>query len=320
MQAMTLIPKYEWLKKRNPKGKMQLFEPLRAVGLAIEKGHKASLDKGLSNVEVSDVDTVKITGKLEGWDGASWQDLKTCFLSLRPQDSALALEAIQKQREYFQDLGYNYHKVDFRLPGSRVSLDLLGDFSPLAAPSLQACGKVWVELKAFDSDRFDKKEGEEETKLKQLLPRVMQADSNIQGVRLVCSRMEKAGHGHYKFAGIQSKLLAAGAENFVRVEGTKQFVSRGFAASKPDLVTTFSKLEWHTPVSQAHSGTKVALLADLLKVLKQPPGTPGKRAQAFNKRLKGPASRRLRTLKLAKAGQKPWVGTKAVMRKVYKML
>ena len=71
-------------------GEYKRFTPLRAVGLAREKGHKLCAEKGLGSVLVEDVSTVRVAGKLKLSDDGRWREARACALQLREQDANLS--------------------------------------------------------------------------------------------------------------------------------------------------------------------------------------------------------------------------------------
>ena len=68
---MPLLTRYSHLKKKEA-GTWKFFEPVRAVGLAVERGLKAAEQKGLGKVTVHDLDRVHVVGDLETMVNGSW--------------------------------------------------------------------------------------------------------------------------------------------------------------------------------------------------------------------------------------------------------
>ena len=52
---MVLVTRYKHLCKADAAGTFGFLRPLRAVGLAVEAGHKAAQQKGLSKVTADDL-------------------------------------------------------------------------------------------------------------------------------------------------------------------------------------------------------------------------------------------------------------------------
>ena len=121
-----------------------MFEPLRAVGLALEKGLKLARAKGLGQVSASDLETVAVGGSLQVLQEGVWQPQKRTLLALRGQDSELSSALLQEVRSYLHQKGFCPSEVDLKVPGMRCHLDLLGDC--ISSSPLFVKGKLWVEL------------------------------------------------------------------------------------------------------------------------------------------------------------------------------
>ena len=61
---MLPVTRYSALRKQDPSGKFRVFSALRAVGLAVELGHKAAQTKGPLAVQTDDLLQVSVAGQL----------------------------------------------------------------------------------------------------------------------------------------------------------------------------------------------------------------------------------------------------------------
>ena len=297
---------------------------MRAIGLAIELGHKAGLDKGRGAVTKEDLCKVQVGGAAQVWDSSGWCDVRKCKLSLRTQDSDLAFKVFLKQKRWLQDLGFNIYQADVRKAGAQCTLDLVGDLSEAAASRLGLTGKVWVELVCFKEENYWSSVGKEVERLEELLPKVRRSDPNIQAVMLLSCKVERIGNQRLGNPRLEAKIWTGDGE-WQHVAARLARADRGFAPSpKLDLVAVFSQLTWHNPRNSRGKivkGAKVALLNHFLKNLKLSKGNVGKTTLSFNKKLaKSGFSGRLKRMQLTRQGSRPYVATKRVLRKVYEML
>ena len=310
---MPLLTRYSHLKKKEPAGGFRLFEPLRAVGLALEKGLKLARAKGLGQVSASDLETVAVGGSLQVLQEGVWQPQKRTLLALRGQDSELSSALLQEVRSYLHQKGFCPSEVDLKVPGMRCHLDLLGDC--ISSSPLFVKGKLWVELKVCTKETVGRNITKTSEQLAALLPKVQQKMPQVEAVLLVCAVVEKDGvnWGHTAFV---SKLL--GKDGWQEVSGGAR-VSRGRLSLPFDLCSLWQKMEWLAHPSG--SGSKVGLLKSFLEHLKLPGGNAGKRAAGLNQQLRASGRpERLFRGKVGKAGSKPWLGSKATFRQVHNFL
>ena len=81
----------------------------------------------------------------------------------------------------------------------------------------------------------------------------------------------------------------------------------------------WKQLEWHDLPS---GGESVALWNHFLEAMELPTGNAGKRAATFNSLLRkhGHSGRLVQKRITNRAGDAPWLGTKAVLGQIYKFL
>jgi len=322
---MKTVSQYSSLKKWDAKAcKYFLFHAVRAIGLAVELGHKAAYDIGRGNVSKDDLAQVTVVGDLQLFVDGEWQEAGRCRLNLRPQDIDLAYTVFLKQRRWLDDLGYNVYQVDLKKRNLCV-LDLLGDLAEAASRILLVTGKLWVELKVFNESSYASSLDKEQKKLKALLPRLRARSPEIQTVMLLSCKVEKFMGGTFGSPRLAAQILTEHGE-WKDVMARHAKVERGNAPSpKMDLVGVFAQMTWHSPRDargQIVQGAKVALFSHFLQALKLAKGNAGKRAGTFNGKLAKISGfiGRLKTMKLSKQGSKPYVGTKRVFRKLHQML
>ena len=95
---MAVVTVYEHVQKPGREGGFKLFTPLRAVGLSLEEGWKASRNKGLNSVSIEDLQRVRLSGSLRLFSDEQWRACSCCTLVLKPRDAALALKLLRMQR------------------------------------------------------------------------------------------------------------------------------------------------------------------------------------------------------------------------------
>ena len=65
---MASVRRYDQLQKQNTDNTFSFFQPLRAIGLAVEEGHKAAKKWGLGDLKVGMCSEVRVTGALKVLD------------------------------------------------------------------------------------------------------------------------------------------------------------------------------------------------------------------------------------------------------------
>jgi len=65
---MASVSRYNQLQKQNTDNTFSFFQPLRAIGLAVEEGHKAAKKYGLGLLTVRMCSEVRVTGALKVLD------------------------------------------------------------------------------------------------------------------------------------------------------------------------------------------------------------------------------------------------------------
>ena len=313
---MVLITRYSALRKQDLDKKFRCFSSLRAVGLAVELGHKEAQKKGLLAVETDDLLQVTVAGKLQVQQGRNLVDARKATLTLRLQDAELAKAVVVKQLSLLSSLHLNVWKVDKQV-GART-LDLLGAFH--TTQNYGVNGQVWVETKVF-SGKFFAKELE---KSRDTLEEVLQQEedkrsSTFGGVLLLAVKATERGH-RWAPPRLVCQLLTNSGGKWQTLSGQSPKAGRGQcrAGKKPTLKHTFQEMEWPSLTS----GVRVGLLKHFLEALKLPTRSAGKRAATFNRQLrKHKVKGRLSQEKLPqKCGRRPWVASRATFEQVYKFL
>jgi len=314
---MPLVTAYHHLQKPGRDGRYLPFTAVRAVGLALEEGWKASRDKGgYTAVKAADLATVRVSGKLRLLTGATWRAGTTCTLQLSRQDADLALSLVRQQRTLLADLHINIWSIDQQGAG-KTTFDLQGDFS--TSRDFGVKGRLWIELKVFSEATF---EAEVRTCQKQLaedLKLEKQRDSTLGGVLLLASRVGSSGRGSWSCPVLTATLLRQPSSKWQCIVGETKRKARGRCQSdKPSLGSLWEKMEW----VDAQGGGKVGLLKHFLEALALAKNNPGQRAGTFNSLLRaGGCEGRLYVAQLkGRCGRKPWVAAKSTFRDLYNFL
>ena len=310
---MALVTKYTDLRKLDTgDGEFHTFHALRAVGLAVEKGHKVVKEKGLGSVTPGDVSSVTVSGKLQLKEGERWRGARTCTLRLAAADKDFAHELVRKQRNVLADLRINIWDVDVRMKGGAGAFDLLGDFS--GAKNFGVVGKLWVELKVLDATSWASEVERARSSLETLLQRESAQNVNLGGVLFLAAKAERQGRA-WKVLSFYGTLLVAGESAWQDLVGQVKRVARGQSSSKPPLAQVWQKMEWFT---DAH-GEEVGLLSHFLRAVRLCGMQPGERGPVFNEILqRARHAGRVREERIPnRAGRKPWIATRDTFRVVY---
>jgi hypothetical protein len=319
---MPLVSQYKHLKK--PwflPGPATLFFPLRAVGLAVELGYKLCPTKGLDNVSVSDLSTVKVSGKLQIYEEGRWRSSNKCDLKLARMDALLAKKILEKTRGFLIDLGANVWFADVPLPGvvgRTVSFDLLGDFSKQPV-GFNFSGRLWVELKVFTASTCQTSMAFAEKALKKRLDVVRSKDATIGGVLLLVASVEKESNNVWGAPKLFARLLTTSSSDsdFINLStGNRVAQGQVRAKKKPSLAQVFAKMEWHLV-----RGSRVGLFKHFLEALNLAACNPGRRAAAQNKllaRSRFQGGRLQEKVISNRPGRPAWVATRKVFRALYK--
>ena len=316
LKMSQLVTVYQHLEKPGRDGKFLPFTPVRAVGLALEEGWKASRDKGLSRVSAEDVKRVRVSGKLRIYSGQQWRASSSCTLQLAPEDCTLVLTLLHRQRELFSDLHINIWAVD-QQGRCKNTFDLVGDFS--TSGSFRVEGKLWIELKVFSEATFEEELDRCTAHLKTAFRGEAGKDPDLGGVMVVASKVGRCGRHSWAAPVLTATLLKLSASSWRCIVGEKKRKGRGMAKKpKPSLEEVWAEMEW----VDARGGGKVGLLMQFLEAVNRPAHTPGKQARTYNKRLANAGfNGKIYQCELkTKCGQDPWVGAKATFRDLYSIV
>ena len=137
---MLRVTRYSQLCKKDvAESSHRVFQSLRAVGLAVEAGWKASLAKGFRALTAEDFSELRVAGDLK----VAGKSLTECCLVLTAGDASLALAVVQKQRDLLNTLDFNTWRLDYWKEGMARPMDMvakqtmllatppLGDVAPL---------------------------------------------------------------------------------------------------------------------------------------------------------------------------------------------
>lgn len=317
---MPLVTSYTHLRRQDEKGRFLAFQPLRAVGLAVEQGHKLAKRSGLGALTTGDVSQVKVSGTLQLLESGRWGEARKskCDLQLRDSDAELAKAVVVKQRDLLADLKLNIYSVDVKRKAAAGSFDLLGDFS--SAKNWGVTGLVWVELKVWSAAGFD----EQLRKLKGDLVTALAAEcaknQHLGGVLLLAAKVEQQGSSWHLESQLGILLVKGSTtiEDFVVVAGGARRVGRGKKTKKPALTKIWPKVEW---VSSS-AGRKVGLVNHFLGELglKAAALHPGEKAVTLNKWLlaNGHSGKVFQDRCAGtRAGKEPWVASKETLTALY---
>ena len=316
---MTHASRYGHVKKKDHKGKYKAFTAARAVGLAVEKAHRAAKDKGQGEVQASDVEAVHVIGDLQILQNGSFVDLARggCSLALQPAEQQIAVALMKKQREFLSDCGINFEPCVFS-PVLRKGLDLVGDFS--SSRNWGITGKVWIELKAFTCATFDSSFGLEEKKVKAQFLTLQGSDPRYHSAMLLACRLKKEG-STWGMPSLKAKLLVDGEwQDISRGACRKHRAGKVSPGSKPNLAKVFSKMAWDTV--DGGGRTKYGIASEFMTQMGLIAGSPGKKCGTWNNMLEnaGKPYRFTKEKFLDKPGQEPWVGNKHAFRFIWDRL
>lgn len=307
---MALVSSYTCLRKQDANKAWRPFTDLRAIGLAVEQGHKQSKRKGLGTLTAEAFAEVGVSGPLQIYDGGRWRRAPSARLRLLPQDQNFTLELLHEQRAALTALGFNFFAVDMKAGGS--TWDLVGDFGHDA---YGVPGLVGVELKVFSDSGF---EGKVARACDDLKSRSLTA---VEGVLLLAARCARDGGGWAR-PQLTAKLYSesSGRWKTLGLASDSGRPARQGCSLKPKvrLQAVLGKMEWHT---LPEVGGRAGLLKHFLEGLGLDALNPGKRAATFNRYLArdGRAERFVRA-RLPGGGKPAWVAPKTAYSVVHRSL
>ena len=239
---------YSNLKRQDPDGKWRVFTALRAVGLAVESGHKLACTKGLGAVTTQDISSVRVSGALQQLDGERWRSRGPCDLQLATKDAELAKTLVWKQRGLLADLGVNVWAVDVRMPSKLGSFDLLCDFS--RPENFSVPGRLWVELKVMGASRDAADVDDFKKDLSRTFVKLTKLDASIGGVLLLLAKVEEMQGGTWGMPSLSAHLWQPGAQCWrCLVAGGPKRVARGQSKGpKPSLAKVWENMVSPSPV------------------------------------------------------------------------
>ena len=309
---MAFVSAYSHLRKQDASGSFQSFKALRAVGLAVELGHKAAREKGVASLSSADVAAVRVVGALQVLEGGRWRGARSCTLRLGSAEVALAKAVVQKQRTVLADLRLNIWSLDVDMVRASGAFDMLGDFS--GNRNFGISGKVWVELKVFSAGLFEAEVEQTKACLVTTLGQQSKRVAGLGGVLLLAVKVERQG-STWSVLDYLASVRAVGDSRWQDVAGRVKKVARGQSSCKPPLAQVWGRMEWVT----AGNGEKVGLLKHFMMALGLKAEHPGQRAVTFNRLLQhaGHAGRIRERRVENRSGRKPWVATKDTYRQLY---
>ena len=316
---MPLLTRYGHLKKKDQNGTYRLFAATRAIGLAVEKGHRLARDVGLGGVSAEGLGKVQVVGDLKVFQGGTWKACGAasgCSLALREPDALCALTVLSQHRTFLSDMGLNIWLVGHYSAALRRSLDLVGDFSTHRNHGIT--GKVWLELKAYTDGNFECKLRKAKAQMEEDVKVLHKGNAAYKAAVLLVSKLSKAG-GAWERPAMVASLWKDGAWIDMSPGAGRGPRAGTLAGSqKPSLAEVWEGMSWDT----LGDGKNVGCVTHFLQAVGFTSGSPGKRSATFNKilQLRGHPGRLFRTKIESKQGQKPWVGTKAEFRQIYKHL
>ena len=319
---MPSVSVYSHVRKQDHHGETKPFNALRAIGLAVEAGHKACKQKvALGRLGAEHMRTIRIAGaSTQVWESArqQWRAVRQCELVLSVPDVSLAVAAVKQQRAVLADLGINIDNPDKPLRGGG-SADLYGEFS---GPRDFGCqGKLWIEVKVMHDKGFDAKVAERKSHLEIEYRRLRAQNPLIEGVALLVTKAIKDGPG-WQSPEICMELFLDDGGGWQTLAGRalgKLPRGRANPMTKPSLQECLDQVEW---LPHPQTNLTVGYLQDFLRALGLSSINPGRRAASFNKMLREAGSGEVvEQVKIAnKSGRPPWVASRAALRCVYRAL
>ena len=319
---MPLVSQYAHLRKPNVAGLPSEMWPLRAVGLACERGHRLCAQQSLGRLTPGALLDIHVSGHLQLLDQSTWRSARSCTLRLRVDDANLAWTLVRRQRAYLNDLGLNCWAADSRVGKGMPSYDLVGDFS--MENSWVVTGRVWVELKVLAARGFDAKVAQHRQELEKKFAKAQETDTSLDAVLLVFARCGASG-ASWQEPRVSGQLLCSAGPFAgtwvdpapgIQRDSPRRPVGRCQAA-KPPLNTVLAEMEW-APHPNG-SAARLGLLSHFFATLKLPKENVPKRAASFNKRLgdAGVVDRLAKVFLRDRGGRAIWVAPKRVFRKLY---
>ena len=290
----------------------KVLTPLRAAGLAVERGHVLASERGLASVKenAAALSPVFLGGQVGVREGRRWRRVRAANLEVALPECRLALSVVLQQREFLSELGLNVWAVDSQMPGRLGFHDLVADGSTNVAMAAYP-GLVSVELKLCSAVGLTHKLAGFKQLVRDRFASLQSWDQRFQSQLLLVSVTSREGR---EWAKPELKAFNLGADGWQQVGRPR--LRRGRIANKRPLPEVFSAMQWH---EDPDGGTAVGLVSQFLEALGQSGHNAGERVAVWNSFLGYDPAFEIQRVAI-KAGRPPWAATKAVFRRVYKLL
>ena len=289
-----------------------VMTPLRAIGLALELALSMGIMRGFFVVGQEDLCQIQVSGSevlTRSAVGSPWRSADSASVDLTAKDAAFALATYFKLVEMLHGLGLNIFRTDSRIRGHGYH-DLVASS---AVKSFLVSGLLSVEVKlrsyhqGFQTVAGKLKQGCE-TRM-QLLER-LPSQSAFKGVLLVAGWVTKSA-GQWTGPKFQVELFSHSGWQVLK--GLPRAMPRFF------LQVLMASLQWHwVPMLRCY----VAKLSQVLQKARRSAHDVQVVARAWNAVLAAEGSPlRVKKVKLPGVpGGKPWVISKALLRKAHRMI
>jgi hypothetical protein len=331
--SMPTVTAYSNVRMLDSNGKLSTFAPLRAAGLAVEKGHELCRAGGPGKLQAQNLRSLE----LKNWGGLQvksedrFRSVQSCGLQVRAQDADLAKTAVAMHRVFFSEIDLNITHVLEKWPGKvngrGGNYDLVGDFASALYTRNWGCSeKVWVELKLMAEKDFAEKcwKFRQELRAKLALLQPMETSLTLGAVMMVvvkCYRDRQVWKPRVMLA--QLLLAGAGEDQWKTLAGTvpsnKVSPGRLNPVTKPGLQELWGALEkWYHP----DTGELMHLLKQFLDEMKLPSRSLKKRMVTFHAILAEHGNgEEFEMVKFTgRAGSRPWAGTRDMYRTLWRHL
>ena len=315
---------YSQVRKPDEENIVKPFNCYRAVGLALEKGHKFCKAQGFGKLLTAEgsatIKKLHVSGAgLQVEDSTRrFRKVQSCQLRLLVEDVAFVQEVVEQQRVVAAELNFNFWEVDKKMKKSLGYFDFLGDFSTRKNWGVESL--LWVEMKAMvDSLDFADKLERRRIALEGKLARVSSAHPEVGGVLLLVTKVQKDGRTWQRPSSI-IQLLQTGARTgeWRTLAGKAPMkIARGRAKRKPPLQHL-----WDTLPSAKFNGQVCFYVADFLQQLGLPKDSIKKRSDEFKKMIAslGCTDELFQYSVPGKAGRPIWLGSRCALKALYAAL
>ena len=296
-------------------GKYFRYTPMRAIGLAVEKGLTLSKTNGVGSLMPSDVKSVCISSPIgvRMLQDGTWRKVDRVQLDVQEPEQSASLNIVKHIRSVVSELGLNLWYVDMKMPGGLGFHDLVGDFS--GPTNYGSLGLNSTEIKVFSVQGIERKTQTAKNKALTRFQSLQKVDGRYTGLLFICVTIATEGPGAWS----EPRLTA---DLWMSTSGWNQLGAFGRRHPKLKVNRTLTQILGAMRFYE-HDGQQLALVSDFVRELGLKKRQTYNRCKVWNTRLNKVGFRQLFVripLDVANPGRAPWVGSRELFKQVWRFL